>query len=488
MRVSRAPVAMRPSQPEARPDLRSSMQSTGRTRSFGSRLAILFVIATTAAVLPVPTADADFADPGPFEAGRRTVTVTRPNGSTFQATLAYPATTAGANTPFDASGGPYPVFSFGHGYLTPVSRYHSTLDHLATWGIFAIASRSGGELFPSHAAFAADLVLCLDHVVALGEDPASEYHEAVAADRLGVGGHSMGGGCSLLAAASDSRIGAVVPLAAADTNPSSIAASGEVAAPLRLVVGSEDAIVPPGPSSGPMYANAPGPRQLVSIEGGSHCGFLDSDIIFCDSGSISRAAQLAFTRRLMASFLLLHLAGDDASWREVWGPEASPQAGLDLEIDPRLSIEPGERVIEVPVSGVEVGWTVQNTGPMAVSLAFEGDPTAPGAIVPQAADLEPAASVAVDAAFTVASVPPETSEWLLLARRADGAVAWAKATLEPIGGASPDLDGDGIVNGADLAVLLSGFGGAGPGDLDGNGVVDGADLSILLGAWSKSRP
>ncbi|MHC4834329.1 MAG: alpha/beta hydrolase, partial [Planctomycetota bacterium] len=71
--------------------------------------------------------------------------------------------------PFDASGGPYPVFSFGHGFLTPVSRYDSTLDHLATHGFLVIASRSGGELFPSHAAFAADLVHCLDHVIALGE-------------------------------------------------------------------------------------------------------------------------------------------------------------------------------------------------------------------------------------------------------------------------------------------------------------------------------
>ncbi|MHC4834330.1 MAG: laccase domain-containing protein, partial [Planctomycetota bacterium] len=257
------------------------------------------------------------------------------------------------------------------GFLTPVSRYDSTLDHLATHGFLVIASRSGGELFPSHAAFAADLVHCLDHVIALGEDPASEFHQHVAADRLGVGGHSMGGGCSLLAAASDARIGAVVPLAAADTNPSSIAASGEIAAPVRLIVGSEDAIVPSGPSSGPMYSNLRGPRQLVSIEGGSHCGFLDSDIIFCDTGSITRAAQLAHTWRLATSFLLLHLADEESLWREVWGPLASPQAGLELEIDPRLAIVPSSRTLEVPASGLEVAWSVQNTGEEPCTVAFD---------------------------------------------------------------------------------------------------------------------
>ncbi|MCA9284006.1 MAG: hypothetical protein KDA22_02235 [Phycisphaerales bacterium] len=47
-----------------------------------------------------------------------------------------------------------------------------------------------------------------------------------------------------------------------------------------------------------------------------------------------------------------------------------------------------------------------------------------------------------------------------------------------------DLDGNGIVDGADLGLLLAAWGGDGPADLDGNGVVDGADLGVLLGNWS----
>jgi hypothetical protein len=45
-----------------------------------------------------------------------------------------------------------------------------------------------------------------------------------------------------------------------------------------------------------------------------------------------------------------------------------------------------------------------------------------------------------------------------------------------------DLDGNGNVDGADLAILLGGWGGLG-GDIDGNGITDGADLAVLLGAW-----
>jgi hypothetical protein len=47
-----------------------------------------------------------------------------------------------------------------------------------------------------------------------------------------------------------------------------------------------------------------------------------------------------------------------------------------------------------------------------------------------------------------------------------------------------DLNGDGIIDGADLGMLLSNWGGSGMGDVDGSGTVDGADLGVLLSAWS----
>lgn len=47
-----------------------------------------------------------------------------------------------------------------------------------------------------------------------------------------------------------------------------------------------------------------------------------------------------------------------------------------------------------------------------------------------------------------------------------------------------DLNGDGIVDGADLGELLADWmGGPGPSDLDGSGDVDGADLGLLLAAF-----
>ncbi len=68
----------------------------------------------------------------------------------------------------------------------------------------------------------------------------------------------------------------------------------------------------------------------------------------------------------------------------------------------------------------------------------------------------------------------------------DGAdVAFLRSRVEAAGGAWADLDGDGVVGGSDLALLLGGWGS--PDcliDLDGDGVVGGSDLAVLLGAWS----
>jgi len=51
-----------------------------------------------------------------------------------------------------------------------------------------------------------------------------------------------------------------------------------------------------------------------------------------------------------------------------------------------------------------------------------------------------------------------------------------------------DLDGNGVINGADVGILLAGWGGPGAGDLDGNGVINGGDLGLLLGGWGPCNP
>lgn len=271
--------------------------------------------------------------PAPLQAGWVETTVTRPDGTRFGARLFYPATACQAGALYEHSGAPYPIVAFGHGYMQSPDTYQLTLAYLAVQGYLVIAARSGVELFPSHAAFAEDLRHCITHLLTQNADPASPWFGQVAADAPGLLGHSMGGGASILAAVRDRRVRAVVALAAANTRPSAIAASPELTAPVLLIDGSDDRLVPSATNGQRMYDQAPAPKQLALIVGAYHCGFVDTDFpIGCDSGAISKADQLAITQRRVGLFFDCHLKGDEAACAAVWepvgedGPERVQQA------------------------------------------------------------------------------------------------------------------------------------------------------------------
>lgn len=61
-----------------------------------------------------------------------------------------------------------------------------------------------------------------------------------------------------------------------------------------------------------------------------------------------------------------------------------------------------------------------------------------------------------------------------------------KIKFETLDRNTPDLDGDGAVGGADIAIVLGSWGpcAACPADLNDDGVVDGGDITILLGRWT----
>jgi hypothetical protein len=80
-----------------------------------------------------------------------------------------------------------------------------------------------------------------------------------------------------------------------------------------------------------------------------------------------------------------------------------------------------------------------------------------------------------------APTPASVTGLTLMAAKGSVAVGVRGAT-DP--GPTGDLNGDGIVSAADLAILLSSWGASGgPADLNGDGQVNAADLATLLAAW-----
>ena len=146
-------------------------------RRFGSVAAVILM--ATSPVL------ADLSARGPHGAGWVEVSVQRPEGGNFSALLFYPATGSGQGVTDDAGEAPYPAITFGHGWITAVTRYQSTLEHLATWGYFVIASESYGGLFPNHSAFADDLRGCLTYLESQHANPGSWLYQQVDTTNFG---------------------------------------------------------------------------------------------------------------------------------------------------------------------------------------------------------------------------------------------------------------------------------------------------------------
>jgi dienelactone hydrolase len=247
------------------------------------------------------TADANAGAPLRLPTTASTVRVSL-DGRSFAARLVRPA-----------RAGTYPVIAFAHGFAQSPGRYASTLTAMASRGYIVIAPASETGLLPSHSRLADDLWTSLRW--------ARANVRGASATLDAVGGHSMGGGAALIAADRHPVIDAVLTLAAAETTPSASTASAGVSAPALYVVGTEDGIVAPATTRA-MFAAKPPPATFASIVGGCHCGFNDSTSFFglgCDSGSISRARQLALTHALVGDWL-------DARFRG--GPEPSSRAGV----------------------------------------------------------------------------------------------------------------------------------------------------------------
>lgn len=430
---------------------------------------------------------ADDSLAGPHAVSQRTVTVTRANGTTFSAQVRYPAIGTAASAPFAPAAVPAPAISFGHGFLSAVDLYDSTLDHLASHGFIVIATTSEGSILPSHANFALDIRQCLTWLEQQDALAGGWLFGAVDESRFGVSGHSMGGGASALAAAADGRIRCLATMAAAETNPSAAGAALSIQVPARFIVGSQDAIVAPSTTHN-QYANSDAPRQFATIAGGSHCGFIDSAIIACDSGALPRADQLARTRALLLEFFGTQLRGDAARFAAVWGSGAQA-AGVTIERDARMTASLSHASIKGVVGEpVLVTVTATNTGPDATAFRAR---LAAGALEITFDPAETAVLGAGQSATISASVRARTAgsvqATLDVVRARDGAGTSLALTANFIAGQQPgDLDGDGDIDAADLAAFLNSWGTCTgcPADLNDDGQVDAADLAALLNGWS----
>jgi dienelactone hydrolase len=202
-----------------------------------------------------------------------------------------------------------PAVVFGHGWLQPSARYRGLLRHLASWGIVAASADTQRGPLPSHRLYAGDLRTALDVCVGvrLGDGEIS-----VDPARLGLAGHSTGGGAAVLAAAGDTRVRAVATVAVAEVRPSALTAARECAMPGLHLAGGRDLIAPAAGHADAIAQAWAGPVTLRSVPKATHLGFTEgrhwSQLLL--DGKPERSTQQA-AYALLAAFFLVHLAGAD---------------------------------------------------------------------------------------------------------------------------------------------------------------------------------
>jgi dienelactone hydrolase len=202
-----------------------------------------------------------------------------------------------------------PAVAFGHGWLQPPARYLGLFRHLASWGVVVAAPGTQRGPLASHRLFAADLRTALDVCVGvrLGDGDIS-----VDGSRLGLAGHSTGGGAAVLAAADDPRVRAVATLAASQTKPFATDAAARCAMPSLHLAGGQDMVAPAVGHARLIAANWGGPAQLRTVPKADHMGFTEgrhwSGLLIPGS---SNHAALRLARALVTAFFLVHLAGQD---------------------------------------------------------------------------------------------------------------------------------------------------------------------------------
>lgn len=198
----------------------------------------------------------------------------------------YPSVTGGEESPVAGSLAGFPVVSFGHGFVINTEAYSWLWEALVPEGYILIFPRTEGQLLPApdHEAFGEDIAFCAAEIVRLGSLSSGPLSGKVY-PRVAYMGHSMGGGAAYLGAENNGEVAATVTFAAADTDPSSIAAAAEVTAPSLVIAAAEDCVTPESSTQVPLYQNLSAEEKaFVSIEGASHCNFTDGSASLCYLG------------------------------------------------------------------------------------------------------------------------------------------------------------------------------------------------------------
>ena len=218
-----------------------------------------------------------------------------------------------------AAPAPRPLVVISPGFQMARAQYASYAQHLASWGMTVVLADYTDEgFFPDHQQLADDIDAEITWAIGqadLGVDPT----------KIATAGHSLGGKLSILVAADDPRVGAVVGWDPVDGGSAPTVVPGKMAgfhAALAVIGETTDGsgggmpCAPTAQNYATFYGAAPSPALAMTIDGADHMDWVDDPTCalcsLCTAGTAPADRARTATRRLDVAWLRRRLLGDTA--------------------------------------------------------------------------------------------------------------------------------------------------------------------------------
>ncbi|NSW44548.1 MAG: T9SS type A sorting domain-containing protein [Bacteroidales bacterium] len=259
----------------------------------------------------------------PYQVGHISMSFYDParNNREVSTEIYYPSLITGDNVP--VAPGVFPYLVFGHGFLMGASDYTKLSDSLVSEGYIVIYVTTCMTVFTSdHETFRLDLAFISSIFYSLNSNISSSFYGKII-DKKAIIGHSMGGGCTVLAAQNNPNINAIICLSPlGTTNPSAISVADLVNVPALIIGASGDSVCPANTMGIPIYDSLSSTcKVFISIIGGGHCLFGNNSNGACSLGESASGSSITITNDqqndatldFMIPWLNYHLKNDQNS-------------------------------------------------------------------------------------------------------------------------------------------------------------------------------
>ena len=199
---------------------------------------------------PDPTVSLLEASTGPFTYTRTSVSATAASGY-GGGTIYHPTNVSG----------PFAAIAISPGYTARQSSISWWGERLASHG-FVVITIDTNSTSDQPSSRATQLMAALRQLVTFSNTSSHPLYRKVDPDRLGVMGHSMGGGGTLIAARDNPALKAAIPLAPWNTSSS----FSSVSVPTLIVACEADSVAPVSSHASPFYNSIPTATEKAYLE------------------------------------------------------------------------------------------------------------------------------------------------------------------------------------------------------------------------------